>query len=290
MSDESEKLAASLFRYRSSNTKHFFEELSKAILNSSIFLSSAASLNDPMDFRPYYDELSLPDFVRMFKEPNRRSRLMSRERFNEISGRNLSRGEFRKLPGNKLKAVNSASVKRKILRTMASEFPHHTRVACFSEAESSIPMWAHYTDNHRGICLKYRLDWAQNDLPEKADIFPLKVQYVDERPILTTEEWNNFSDRSDYETGNFGNSDILSKICLHKSEEWSYEREWRVFVNDNSKPKYWYAPRLTPVSLRLGLNIGEETKREILARFSSKIEILQAVLSPRDFSLMYSPV
>lgn len=70
-------------------------------------------------------------------------------------------------------------------------------------------MWAHYADNHRGVCVRFDLgkDEEISDM-----LFP--VEYSEEYPKL------NF-----IEVYTFGN---FEELYLTKSNEWKYEDEWRI--------------------------------------------------------------
>ena len=43
------------------------------------------------------------------------------------------------------------------LRSQFEELRHTTGVSCLSESENSLLMWAHYANNHRGLCVAYDL-------------------------------------------------------------------------------------------------------------------------------------
>lgn len=133
-------------------------------------------------------------------------------------------------------------------------------IICFSEDGSSSTMWAHYADKHRGICLEFSLPEAQ---PE--DYFEIRAKgdadYVTQAVILDIQECK---EREQYNItdagGNSSNVPVLMKVkyspyrsrltartiyknksgklrdlpCSRflaaKGQEWSYEKEWRLFV------------------------------------------------------------
>lgn len=95
----------------------------------------------------------------------------------------------------------------------------------FSESWSVPTMWAHYADNHKGICLGF-------DLPIYRDaetVLGDKIDYVDEliemdERVLTDTEYNQ------------NMQDIAKRT---KSIHWEYEQEWRYWVSldDTEKQK-----------------------------------------------------
>lgn len=132
------------------------------------------------------------------------------------------------------------------------------RVACLSELDeidlySKIQMWGHYADNHRGFCVEY-------------DVTSLKVEttlslgdyYKDENTftnegikavikcgifsvIYTSKRINIPVTKLDkIKINNEGNlnysqdiEEIIYKSYIVKSTNWSYEKEWRIILDEN---------------------------------------------------------
>lgn len=90
------------------------------------------------------------------------------------------------------------------------------RFACFSEKKNNMPMWAHYSGNHTGICFEYRTEQVTRN--SGLNFWP--VVYVDQ--LLDCSE----------ESNNHLHSDPTKLIALMKLKDWSYEREWRL--------RYWH--------------------------------------------------
>jgi hypothetical protein len=85
---------------------------------------------------------------------------------------------------------------------LQSKFSESYGIVCFSE-ELSLFMWGHYTDCHRGFAVEFN---PQHSFFSPRDFG--KVVYGRDRPVLTTE--------------------ACSQMLLHKSQEWSSEKEWRL--------------------------------------------------------------
>lgn len=81
----------------------------------------------------------------------------------------------------------------------------NVRVCALTEQHRSSVVWAHYADEHRGICLE--LDTDELDTT-KGLLQP--VQYSDSVPVL----------------GHNSGTDPRTAF-LNKTTEWAYEREWR---------------------------------------------------------------
>ncbi|MCW5237580.1 DUF2971 domain-containing protein [Verminephrobacter eiseniae] len=107
------------------------------------------------------------------------------------------------------------SLSEPILKFMTDNIRAEMRragVFCASQDPRNGPMWAHYADDHRGICIQY--DTAEDELF-------LLAQQVLYRPQLPTMMMPSDPDNPpDY--------------YRYKSPEWEYEREWRVVIPRNS--------------------------------------------------------
>jgi hypothetical protein len=85
---------------------------------------------------------------------------------------------------------------------------------------SSLPVWAHYADNHRGFVIGFKIP--------SSDFLIGPIDYTAERPTFRTELDTNGSIRTDGDP---------MKVLLAKSREWEYEKEWRILVPmDDRKP------------------------------------------------------
>jgi hypothetical protein len=88
-------------------------------------------------------------------------------------------------------------------------------LACFSETNENVLMWAHYASNYSGICIEYSALDLIAGLPREASV--VRMAYVDELPEISQNEARNAGDAAVY---------ILSQ----KKSNWAYEREWRVLA------------------------------------------------------------
>ena len=50
-----------------------------------------------------------------------------------------------------------------------------TGISCLSESDSSLLMWAHYANNHKGMCVEYEL----LQISEQLKFSPIPVIYTD---------------------------------------------------------------------------------------------------------------
>lgn len=132
-------------------------------------------------------------------------------------------------------------------------------IACFSEDVKSILMWSHNADSHKGFALECDFRPTLTKPLERGALYP--AVYLDER-----------YDASLYITWQFmhvlgfhaKSPDItaFSKVALHKSQVWEYEREWRIIDPGPHYPIH-HSPTVIlykPVAIYYGNNIPNDKK------------------------------
>lgn len=89
------------------------------------------------------------------------------------------------------------------------------RFACFSKEMDNNPMWAHYGDNHKGVCLNFRF-LSKSDITHTLlhDKFFLRTY-----PVNYNLNYGQINDLEDL--------DSAIKILFTKHPSWSYEKEVR---------------------------------------------------------------
>jgi hypothetical protein len=99
-----------------------------------------------------------------------------------------------------------------ISASMAPEINARYRVYCLGPDVGNLLMWAHYADDHRGICLEFDL---RNDVLCSA----LRCEYLREFPLMKV-----------YERSEEANLLIL----LAKGDVWAYEQEYRLIAQEKT--------------------------------------------------------
>lgn len=93
---------------------------------------------------------------------------------------------------------------------------------CFSAGWSSPVLWAHYSDNHKGLCLGFEIPEPSGDPQDETD----RVDYQDDPipcpnfDLLTDAEWTSF----------------VRKVLFTKFSHWRYEDEIRVWRSVKDPP------------------------------------------------------
>jgi hypothetical protein len=120
-------------------------------------------------------------------------------------------------------------------------------------------MWANYADNHKGLCLGFRIS---------REASPENVTYVPEAPIV------NFS-----ELLNDKFEDNEYKWIFSKHHDWRNEKEWRVVVPEGNR--LWPIPGKIQ-TVTFGLRMDESKKqivRQILEN-DTDVQYFEAFRNP----------
>lgn len=110
------------------------------------------------------------------------------------------------------------------------------QIGCFSNyGVSHMPLWAHYSNNHKGYCVKYKL-------LDKTAIYP--VLYVNNREATATiptricAEFIKGYEKSEKPSQDFWRYLIYLYISFTaKFKHWEYEDEFRLFNNEGNVEK-----------------------------------------------------
>lgn len=121
------------------------------------------------------------------------------------------------------------------------------RIACLSEDNDSILMWAHYANNHKGVCIEY--DFQELIKKFKCDLFP--IIYVKKRKR--------------YDQFDLINSSLtFQKSVFLKADVWSYEKEWRILKCFQNDIKEFGKEAFKPKAIYLGYKIDKERKVKLI--------------------------
>lgn len=163
--------------------------------------------------------------------------------------REISFNEFNNDLSNIFLSISDDIFKKKNITSK-----ENTYLTCFSENHDIKLMWAHYTDNNKGICIKYNI----KDYEYLMHVcYPIKY----EDGYDYTEELSNFKEHV-YK--------LAFDPYLRKETDWSYEKEWRllfnhkIFLRNVLKIGDKYFLKLPkPSAVFLGKRINSENKRKI---------------------------
>lgn len=166
------------------------------------------------------------------------------------------------------------------LRSQFDELRNTTGVSCLSESENSLLMWAHYANNHRGLCVEY-------DLLEINRILNFSAI-----PVIYSEERTCF-DFFDPQTIEKDTLKLFIQSLTSKSPEWSYEKEWRIIRDQGACGDKWNADKkgalldmVQPSSIILGCAVQPEFEQEVTEYCSiNRIDLYKMEKDPIQYCL-----
>ncbi len=155
------------------------------------------------------------------------------------------------------------------------------KVGCFSETGTSLPMWAYYTNNHKGFCVEYPVA----ELPAESAQFRMlhPVLYVSQRTeaevllgrILMSRRPNPF---------------FATLAAIHTAADWSHEREWRMVNPSGDDSPGMEAAMPRPSRILLGRDMDAAYKEglvKLAAGFG--IPVVGTTLAHDKFALEPEP-
>lgn len=175
-------------------------------------------------------------------------------------------------------------------RTQNSRFVEGVRILCLTNSFRNKLMWAHYADEHQGICLAVSVP---NELT-----FPIcytKTRLCSSTNISALLSGNKKVGKRNI-SKSFNNLSYEQKVALIKGKSWAYEKEYRITcttVQDDylAEDGYYYFP-VKVVRVYLGCRFGknpQEKQEELFHECEKKnIEIKQISLSNTAYELLVS--
>lgn len=165
--------------------------LFELLTSKQLYLASREELNDPFDLSISINSDSFRKFY-LEKYPYYE---MDSEHMKTVSGL----FEYYR--------VNDKSEYNRFLKDVVPNEYWENRVTCFTEESNNSLMWSHYTDNHKGVCIKFDLS---KDETLNNSLSPIK--YLKKIPEIKK------------------NADFKKQLYL-KESSWSSEKEWRIVSN-----------------------------------------------------------
>lgn len=156
--------------------------------------------------------------------------------------------------------------------------------ACFSEEFKPTLMWAHYAKGHEGFCVEYDFKKYMKGCEESCgnildyhsfmlNLTLAPVHYsgsrFDATNYLKTLFQQKLGTRLNVSLPPY-HSDVLfmTKALLVKSEDWSYEKEWRLISPPENEikeepPKSKLLTRIPPTAVYIGARADSETEEKL---------------------------
>jgi len=242
--------------------------LADLLSNRRIYCSSPGDFNDPWDCKPHFNSELLSDpseneqFVQWAVDSCKRLTQMSQEGLDRMRSTLLT------------SHVSAAEYLNQISSGLFSEINARYRIYCLGPDADNLLMWAHYADNHRGICLEFDL---RNDVMCGA----LRCEYLQDFPIMRIHD--------DSDQANL-------QVLLTKGDAWSYEREYRLVAQERTAAVKGAGTLMTDQSfLQLPLGalraviVGCQAEydriRSLVAHIAPEVLVKRAVRIPNRYQL-----
>ncbi|MEJ5861664.1 DUF2971 domain-containing protein [Pseudomonas farsensis] len=271
----------SLYKYRVVNQYSLSN-----LANATLYLAAANAFNDPYDsavsFDPLFGETyagSLSDAIGLSAE--RRSEILNGpdpmravlEEMLKVSGQVVESAQLDVIQS--VMSERHEVMKAEIVTGMNERLRSSYKVCSLTERLDSLPLWAHYADNHKGFAMEYDFKNLPFDNIMSYMLWPVRYRGI----------FNAADMLKGVRVGmNFNNLFALV-AALHKSSDWAYEQEWRLVLPDGEaeQARNFDAPLK---AVHLGTNISSDDER--LVRESARIAnvpVFKMRLIPHRFSM-----
>jgi hypothetical protein len=105
-----------------------------------------------------------------------------------------------------------------LLDGFIAEISHGMGIVSFSDTLEDAVLWSHYADKHRGVAFEV------DHVIKPDELF--KIVYTNERPVFDANRLHDQPEALDDYL-----RPLVIKLIKQKSPGWSYEREYRVFID-----------------------------------------------------------
>ena len=281
-----EELPFRLFKYAPPDWTRIWATLADGL----VYFASPLAFNDPYDSRifPAQTPEEMEKIIRRGNAKIEKSRKAGHDvsQFGTREERERRQVDIRKNPDQSNKEAANFVLRH-----------GNFGICCLSEQCDSLPMWAHYAKDHKGVCFVFNPYVVGKSAPEVGiGRFPFflvwRVKYRGK-----IRKWN-----------------LKSGWLRHffeKSKEWAYEKEWRAFTADDKRmvnpiTKIPYPPiegysqwrkgvgtyphNGTLLGVILGCRMNENLKKEIGRIAASRgLAVWQASEKISEYSLGFEP-
>ena len=265
-----QKMPQRLYRYRSIKNGIDFARLVKAMRDGQIYCAHRNTLNDPFEMRSPLSSKSVSSYFGNVEHLRRVYRTQLKAHFSDTELDEALQGEdwFKKvsqliftgkeghsgIPADQVLDKVIMLELEKLKASYESLFDM-IKIASFSENCTSLSMWAHYADNHCGVCLAFDVDKLNESV--RKDIFP--VTYVEELPDVLKFTFEKLQLRGRLPSW------LVPYHCIHKLNHWGYEQEWRYLSQGESDAigKGIETSFIKPSKIMFGSNVAEDIKNEL---------------------------
>ena len=235
-----------------------------AIKNNKMWYSAPCDFNDVFDCDVVIDEDKIFDSIKQLAP--------------SIQGMRVGSPVWRDLK-------TQAKKSKRDLQTLFDKMRSGMGIACLSESEESLLMWAHYANNHHGMCVEYDL----LEINEQLQFTPVPVIYSAERVCFESLH---------SKTAERDMTKLFIESLTSKSPEWSYEKEWRIIREDVACGDRWDIEKrgalldsVRPRSVILGCMADTELEKSMVEYCKTeRIDLYKMRKDEKVYGLIKDPV
>jgi hypothetical protein len=179
------------------------------IINSELNFKNPFMFNDPFDCNLTIDANNTPEQIKHYYQiANWKKSAENDPEIQQLIATNFT---------------DQVAFKRKI-NSISKQVISKLGLSCFTQTKDNLLMWAHYTKDHKGMCLEF--DYLLDPVFFK----PLKKVVYDKcYPV-----YNYYNDKNN----------VVGQLMLHKSHHWAYEQEIRIIKKEQGVHPF------NPISMR----------------------------------------
>lgn len=250
------KIPRILYKYRNFNPDEKGVTHLDHLINGTIYLSNPDTFNDPFDCQTPINYMEFKD--------------------NNTSVLKFIETQKNKLPKNIAWKVNPDALSKNsdflkaAMNDDIKELNSVLGVYCLSKIQNSILMWAHYANSHSGFCFGIDTKILQ---AISQNLGVEKVKYEKKYPLISP---------------NDSIENIIAKQVLYKSDNWKYEKEYRLIGMEIQR--LYKIPNTAIKSIYLGVNIDPKNEENILnlkSTIFSHCSFYKMKKSDNKFELIY---
>lgn len=227
------------------------------LINNQIWFSDPYSFNDPFDCNLTIDGDNTPEQIKnYFKIANWNKSKDTDEDIQQLIATDFQDKEAFQ------KKINSIS--KLVIGKLG--------LSCFTQTKDNLLMWAHYTEDYKGICLEF-------DHTKDAEFFrPLKK--IDYEKVYPTYNYYN------------NKKNVVEQLMLHKSDDWKYEKEVRLIKKKTGL--HTFDPKCL-TGVYFGVRTSDEQIKTIKKLVESQVKYNQTkffkgVINPKDYKIIFETV
>ena len=247
-----------LHRYRNLNGRH--REWTKRILTESVlYFAAPSAFNDPFDCKVHY-------------RPSFSVQELRQQHVNRIKRRmpDLNRKQRRAKATQDIKAMKPEKFLGQVTAGLQKAIDG-VGVLSLSATDRNILLWSHYSEGHKGLCLKFL---ATDQTPFFGRALP--VNYASSYPEISI-------------TSPAGEQ--MDAFLLTKAIDWRYEEEYRIIDHDQGAGEKVFPAELL-VGVILGARMALDDKKAVVEWVNARkrrTELLEASLGSGSFSIDIRP-